>query len=223
MTRKVSFYLVRFQIPYLVRNQPQSSTTKHNTDFHTFSVLSLLALISILESALHASLYTAPTCPLSVATNFPVRPSHTLTAPSHPADAALLPSGEKATCDIWRWCPVSRARGFVADPVVGVEDGDEEGKGDQRKRVWSSEPEISSSGVLCRRAVYLALASSWARGRVGKRSVREEGWELYTFFVCAGLLPFMIERTGTKYKIGVEGEGRHPVCVVLERMYRSTL
>ena len=53
--------------------------------------------------------------------------------------------------------------------------------------------------------------------------MRAEGWELYTFFVCAGLLPFMIERTGTKYKIGIEGEGRHPVHVVLECMYRSTL
>jgi hypothetical protein len=56
---------------------------------------------------------------------------------------------------------------------VGVEDGDEDGKGDQRKRVWSSEPEINSSGVLCRRAVYRALASSWA-AVFGKLYAREE-------------------------------------------------
>ena len=34
---------------------------------HTFNVLSLLALTT-LASALHANLYTAPTCPLGVAT-----------------------------------------------------------------------------------------------------------------------------------------------------------
>lgn len=128
------------------------------TNSHTFNVLSLLALTNILASALHANLYTAPTCPLSVATNFPVRPSHIRTAPSHPADAAHRPSGENATCEIWRWCPVRRARGFV---VRDAEEREEE-KGDQRKRVWSSEPEIKSSGVLCRRAVYRARASCWA-------------------------------------------------------------
>jgi hypothetical protein len=50
-------------------------------------------------------------------------------------------------------------------PVVGVEvggEGEEEGKRDQRKRVWSSEPEMRSSGVLEMRVVYLARASFWA-------------------------------------------------------------
>jgi hypothetical protein len=85
----------------------------------TLTVLSLLALMSILESADHVSRYTAPTCPRSVATNladelgdavqatdwrthFPVLPSHSLTLLSQEALAAHFPSGLNATCDICR-------------------------------------------------------------------------------------------------------------------------
>lgn len=163
MTRKVRLDLIRLQIPYLSHQtkKNQHLPRTHNNNNHTFNVLSLLALTNILASALHANLYTAPTCPLSVATNFPVRPSHTRTAPSHPADAAHRPSGENATWLIWRWCPVRRARGLVLEGG-GTAEG--EGKGDQRKRVWSSEPEMRSSGVLWRRAVYRAWASCWAGG-----------------------------------------------------------
>lgn len=53
-----------------------------------------------------------------------------------------------------------RATGFVeAEPG---EDGDGDGKGDQRKRVWSSDPEIRSSGVVRKRLSYRALAKDWA-------------------------------------------------------------
>ena len=127
----------------------------------TFRVLSLLALINILPSALHASRYTAPTWPRSVAINFPVRPSHIRTLLSQAADAAHRPSGENATCDICRWWPVNRATGLVIE-CWPEDDGDDAGKGDHRKRVWSSEPEMSNSGVVRRSASYRVFASAWA-------------------------------------------------------------
>lgn len=66
-------------------------------NFLTLSVVSLLALTNILESADQATLYTAATCPLRLAINFPVRPSQSLTALSKPALAIIRPSGENAT------------------------------------------------------------------------------------------------------------------------------
>jgi hypothetical protein len=144
------------------------------------TVPSRLALTTNLESALHVTLYTAPTCPLSVATNFPVRPDHSRTEVSHEAEAAQRPSGEKHTCDIWRWWPVRRETGWslpegsvagVLDgsasvvevgSVVVLGEGEEDGKRDHKNSVWSSEPEMRSSGVDARRVVYRFRASCWA-------------------------------------------------------------
>lgn len=130
----------------------------------TFNVLSLLALMRSLESALQARRYTAPTWPRRVATNFPVRPSHSRTLLSQAADATNFPSGENTTCDICLWWPVRRATGFVIDlgasPLLA---GEDEGKGDHKKRVWSSEPDIRSSGVVRRRLSYLSWANRWAK------------------------------------------------------------
>lgn len=64
---------------------------------HSLSVESFEAETSCLESELKLSLYTAPTCPLSEVMNRPVRPSHSLTELSKPAEAIHFPSGEKAT------------------------------------------------------------------------------------------------------------------------------
>jgi len=139
--------------------------------YHTFRVLSLLALINILPSALQANRYTAqaPTWPCKVAIIFPVQPSPIRTLLSHAAEAAHLPWGGNATCDICHWCPVNRDTGLVIEEEcwLEIDDGDEKGKGDKRKRVWSSEPEMNSSGVVPRRASYLVFASVWA----GKRNV----------------------------------------------------
>ncbi len=106
----------------------------------TFTVLSLLALTSSLESALHVTRYTAATCPLRVATNFPVLPSHRRTLLSKAADAAHLPSGLNATCYTCLWWPVNRVMGFNFPPrsVAAVDASEEavrEGNSDHRKRV----------------------------------------------------------------------------------------
>ena len=151
MSRKVGLNFIRLQIPYLPTHHQKTSVNSTKGGQQTLSVLSLLALINNRLSALHASRYTAPTWPRSVATNLPVRPSHTRTLLSQAADAAHRPSGEKATWETWRWWPVSRAMGLVEE------------RGDQRKRVWSSEPEMSSSvGEVRRRVVYRVCASFWA-------------------------------------------------------------
>lgn len=133
----------------------------------TFNVVSLLALTSIRESALHASLYTAPTCPLSVATNFPVRPFHIRTLLSHAALAAHWPFGLNTTCATWRWCPVRRAMGLSLPPrsmAASEEEVEEarEGKSDHRKSVWSSDPETRSSPCEDTRLLYRASASNCA-------------------------------------------------------------
>ncbi len=130
----------------------------------TFSVLSLLALTSSRESALHASRYTAAMCPRRVATNLPVRPSHTRTELSHAALAAHRPSGLNATWEICRWCPVSRVRGFSFPPRSAAaddasEDAVRDGNSDHRKSVWSSEPEIRSSPAVDTSVLYRARAS----------------------------------------------------------------
>lgn len=93
---------------YVLRSQICVSAIKINrkqiyAKGHTFTVLSLLALINIRESALQARRYTAPIWPLSVATNLPVRPSQTRTLLSHAALAAHRPSGLNATCATCRW------------------------------------------------------------------------------------------------------------------------
>jgi len=74
--------------------------------------------------------------------NFPVFPSHIRTELSQEDEATKRPSGEKATWKICRWCPVRRVMGLLEG-----RDGDDE-KGDHRKSVWSSEPEMRSSGVF---------------------------------------------------------------------------
>lgn len=127
----------------------------------TLSVESLLAETSILESALHATRYTAATCPLSEATNLPVLPSQILTALSNPAEAIHLPSGEKATWLTCFWWPVRRARGFFG---VALDEKEEAAWSGQRKSVWSSEPVISVSGCVETRSLYRARASDLARG-----------------------------------------------------------
>jgi hypothetical protein len=53
-------------------------------------------------------------------------------------------------CD---WCPWRRVSGFVGGDGDG-EWEEEEGKRDQRKSVWSSEPVIRSSGVVDNRVLY---------------------------------------------------------------------
>ena len=63
-----------------------------------FSVESLDADTSSRESADHATWYTGPTCPRSVATNAPRTPSHSLTALSNEALTTQRPSGENCTC-----------------------------------------------------------------------------------------------------------------------------
>ena len=73
-------------------------------------------------------------------THLPVRPSHSFTALSNPALAIYLPSGLKATWLTCFWCPVNLARGFFGFADGGLTGG-------HRKRVWSSEPEMSCSGV----------------------------------------------------------------------------
>ena len=167
MSRKVNPDLVGLQIPDLeiIRHRHAILMT-----FRTFNVLSLLALINIRLSALHARRYTAPTCPRSVATNLPDLPSHTLTLLSHAADAAHLPSGEKATWDTCRWCPVSLATGLVT--AFPVNDEEYEGKTDHRKRVWSSDPDMSSSGVVLRIPSYLACDISCAKKGLRPRCLR---------------------------------------------------
>lgn len=135
------------------------------------TVPSLLALTTILESALHATLYTAPTWPLNVAMNFPVRPSHNRTLLSHAQLAAHRPSGLNATCETCLWCPVRRAIGLslpprsAADAVEAseAEGAMREGKRDQRKSVWSSEPVMRISPLAETMLLYRAVASDWAR------------------------------------------------------------
>jgi hypothetical protein len=112
-------------------------------------VVSLLAETNILESALHATRYTAPTCPLRLATNLPVRPSQILTELSNPADATNRPSGEKATWLTCFWCPVRRATGFLG---VAAADRDAPAWSGQRNSVWSSEPVMSVSSCVAIRA-----------------------------------------------------------------------
>lgn len=116
-------------------------------------MLSLLALTRSLESALHVSRYTAPMCPRRVATNLPVRPSHRRTLLSQAALAAHRPSGLNATCETWRWWPVSRATGLSFPPRAAAsseaaEEPARDGKRDQKKSVWSSDPEMSVSPLL---------------------------------------------------------------------------
>ena len=106
-------------------------------------------------------------CPRSVATNLPVRPSHTRTELSHAALAAQRPSGLNATCATCRWCPVRRARGLSFPPrsaaaAAASPEAVREGKSDHRKSVWSSEPEMSSSPAVETRALYRARASDCA-------------------------------------------------------------
>ncbi|KAJ3533492.1 hypothetical protein NMY22_g7310 [Coprinellus aureogranulatus] len=154
--------LVGLQVPDLCCVQYLQTLAPAENEL-TFNVLSLLALINIRESALQATRYTGPTCPLNVATNLPVLPSHIRTLLSHALDAAHLPSGENATCEICFWWPVSLVSGFVTDVRVSDDDaGDDEGKSDQRKSVWSSEPEMRSSGVDLRKVSYRAFASACA-------------------------------------------------------------
>ena len=61
-------------------------------------MLSLLPLANMRLSADHATWYTGPTCPLKVARNVPLRPSHSFTDLSNEADRMYRPSGEKHTC-----------------------------------------------------------------------------------------------------------------------------
>lgn len=101
---------------------------------HSFTVLSFEALTRSRLSADHATWYTAPTCPLRVARNVPVRPSHTLTFLSNEALANRRPSGLKARWFTGCWWPVRRASGFLSST------------GFQRKSVKSSEPDTNRSG-----------------------------------------------------------------------------
>ena len=55
-----------------------------------FKVESALELNSSLESADHATIYTAWTCPRRVVMNFPVAASHNFTDLSKEADAIIL-------------------------------------------------------------------------------------------------------------------------------------
>jgi hypothetical protein len=161
MTRKVRLDLICIQIPYLAHQKKIISTSLPRT--HKTCEQPYLQRTILTRTNQHPCIRTPRQpihSPLSVATNFPIRPSQTRTAPSHPADAAHRPSGKNATWLIWRWCPIRQVRGLVLE-VFGCGCG--EGKGDQSKRVWSSEPEMRSSGVLWRRAVYRTWASCWAR------------------------------------------------------------
>ena len=58
VAREIRFELVGLEIPYLRSFKPCDPPQRKT---HTFKVLSLLALTNNLESALHVSLYTAPT------------------------------------------------------------------------------------------------------------------------------------------------------------------
>lgn len=109
-------------------------------------------------------------------THLPVRPSHIRTLLSQLALAAHRPSGLNATCATCFWWPVNLVKGFslpprpaawsfpssdtVSVPVLP-------GKIDQRKRVWSSDPEINNSGTVDRRALYRASAAACASLSVG--------------------------------------------------------
>ena len=98
MSRKVGLNFIRLQIPYLPTHHQKTSVNSTKGGRKTLSVLYLLALINNRLSALHAtSRYTAPTWLRSVATNLPIRPSHTRTLLSQAADADHRPSREKET------------------------------------------------------------------------------------------------------------------------------
>lgn len=70
-----------------------------------------------------------------------------------------LPSGLNATWFTCFWCPVNRATGFF-----GFAAGGSDCTGGHRKRVWSSEPEMSCSGVRDVKAWYRFSAACFAVG-----------------------------------------------------------
>ena len=100
----------------------------------TLSVESLEPDSSSRESGAHASAYTAPTCPRSVARYLPVSPHQSRTDLSNDAVASFLPSGENETAVTGAEWPVRRAKGL------------EEACGCQRMTVKSSEAEARTSG-----------------------------------------------------------------------------
>jgi hypothetical protein len=102
VARQVRFEFVCFEVPDLPKKMDhcisKNAALQKPEEVVTLRVLSLLALTSKRESALQASRYTALMCPRSVATNFPVFPSHRRTLLSHAALAAQRPSGLNTTC-----------------------------------------------------------------------------------------------------------------------------
>ena len=115
--------------------------------FHTFTVLSLLALAMNALSADHDTWYTDPTWPVRVDRKVPVRPHQSFTFLSKEADAMYLVSGEKAMWFTSCWCPVIRTIGVLSSC------------GFQRNSVKSSDPDTSLSPSGPMRAWYLSRAN----------------------------------------------------------------
>lgn len=99
--------------------------------------------------------------------------------------------------------------------------GDDEGKSDHKNRVWSSEPEIRSSGVVLRMLSNRVLAAAWAKD-LSEMDYGSNQRQL-TFFFVPRFFAYMVERTSTKDKVGVQGKSCNPVCVVFERHKGSSL
>lgn len=98
-----------------------------------------------------------------------------------------------------------------------------DGKRDQRNRVWSSEPEMRSSGIVVSVLLYRSRAHCWADRsiEVNHKARWVIGW--LTFFVRCRAFWGVIEGSGPQNEIRVQTQSIDPVSVILQDVPRPSL